>query len=672
MELSEKSRGIDKLIEITLQSCKYKCSKVSFDLNKIRDLPKISRTYHIHNGEYIVVHCKSTLSLISLAVDGIIFTNRAIYIHPNSAKELPSNRFAYADLCNYLITQENERGSIHLQNEKADYQIYDSTLVFKNTAGKEILLILETIQEKLLDASPFAQAQFNQQVQWTLSMARNEMNHGILSARAKALLNVLVSKTSYKKDTVFLIAESIFRLCNRKKYQAYLDSVVDTLSPADISELQQSTNKFLSTLISQISDLDHSFTEEYLNKTYLNIEGDYLKSTSDLFNVPSVDEPYLHVLAYCLIRNNDLSGAQKAIERIRRQFGDEHIASLEYFKGVFRNRQMLTIYNAICAGKNIDKAWYSICDSYGLTLLHYTLILKNNTVAEHILTVLNSHKLPPLPEDIDISWMYDYTLLACGTQSKMKEQVFSLFDPDMIRLEKEIAKLKINVAKYDFQLGSISTMQGQCKNKISYVEQNDPFSSELSELYSQKDELADVYRDCLNKKFEAEKEVEDKEKQRVPTYNDAVRYALNNLDKLRNSEDPLARLLFRLYFEPDFLHRVLTATSEQENTKLYKYADVYFIAPDFAEIDPKLTVKTDTTPNNGMNQDVPVIDGYMPITPPYGTSWFSANAHSDVTILKTEYRALAKKYHPDVCQHPDSNTAMQQITAEYEALQRSI
>ena len=660
--------NINSIATRTLVSFEFKCSKVSFDLFKIKKPDAVFQTYRIKGGEKIIAFSKATFSLISITIDGVVFTDKALYLHPNSAKEMPSNRFAYADLCNYLITQEDDRGSVHLQNKNADYRIYDSTLVFKNTAGKEIQLILETIQEKILESSQLAQEQYNQQAQWVLSLGRNEMNHGVLSTRARALLDVLARKTIYKKDAICLIAESIFRLCNRKKYHTYLDNVAGALSSTDLYELRQPPTRFMDTLLSQLSDLEHSFSEDYLHKTSLQIEGDYLKSTSALFNIAPVDEPYLHVLAYCQIRINHICSAQDTIARIRKKFGDSHTYPIEYFFAIYRNRQMFNAYNALYSGKEIDKVWYSTCDSYGLTLLHYALILKNDTAVEHILTIRNSYKLPPPPDDIDISWMYDYTLLACGTQSKAKEQVFFHFDPDMIRLEKEIATLKLKVAHYNLKLNGISTMQGQCKSRIAYMEQNDPYSPDLDDLYSKKDELIEEYRTCVQSKLDAEKELDNKEKQRSSTYNDAIKYALNNLDKLRNSEEPLAKFLFRLYFEPDFLYSILSGTQTKKETKLYTYADLYFVAPDFAEIDPSLAVDMDYCENVESNLK---LDGHIPITPPYGTSWFSANAHSDVTILKAEYRALAKKYHPDVCQHPDSNSAMQQIIAEYEELLRN-
>lgn len=673
MDNSTQIEKINSLATQALCSCEFKCNKVSFDLFKIKKLDTVYQTYRIQNGERIMAFSKASISLISLTIDGVVFTDKALYLHPNSAREMPSNRFAYSDLCDYLITQENERGSVHLQSRSADYRIYDSTLIFKNTAGKDILFILETIQDKLLASSQLAQAKYNEQVQWVLSLGKSEINQGVLSKRARALLDVLARKTSYKKDAIFLIAESIFRLCNRSKYQKYLDSVAGTISTSELCELRKASAQFMTTLLTQLSDLDHDFSEEYLTDTYLNIVGDCLKSDSafsDFFNVSAVDEPYLHVLAYCEIRKNYIADSQNTISLIRKNFGDAHTFSIEYFKGVFRNRQMLCAYKAICAGKEIDKAWYSICDSYGLTLLHYALILKNDTVAAHILTILKTHKLPPPPENIDISWMYEYTLLVCGSQSKMKERVFLLFDPDIIALEKEMAMLKLKVVQCDLKLSGTSTMQSQCKSRIAYLEQNDPFSPELDNLYNQKEYLLNEYRTCLRNKHETEKELDSKEKQCGATYNESVRSALNKLDNLRSNEDPLAKLLFRLYFEPEFLYSTLTATSDQTNTKLYKYADLYFVAPDFADISRSLLIETMQKEDNKMDADQLMLDGFAPISPLHGTSWFSVNAHADMAVLKAEYRALAKQYHPDVCKHPDSNAVMQNITAEYESLLR--
>lgn len=672
METAVQTESLSNIAEQVLYSCKYMCAKVSFDISKIKKLVAVYQAYRICSGEKLIAFSKAAFSLISLTTDGIVFTNKAFYLHPINTKEMPGNRFAYSDLCNYFITQENERGSVHLQNETADYRIYDSTLVFKNTAGKEIQLILETIQDKLIEVSQLAQEQYNEQVRWVLSLGRKEIDHGMLSARTRVLLDVLSRKPNWKKDAIYLIAESLFRLCNRKEYQTYLNSVEGALSSTDLYELRQPPTRFMETLLSQLSDLDHSFSNDYLNKTYLNISGDDLKSTSEIFNVAPIDEPYLHVLAYCQIRTNSIPLAQDTMARIRKKFGDSHANPIEYFSAIYRNRQMLSAYNALCSGKEIDKVWYSMSDCYGLTLLHYALILKNDAAAEQILTIRKSHKLPPLPDDIDISWMYDYTLLACGTQSKLKEQVFLLFDPDMIRLEKEIATLKLKVAHYSLKLDGISTMQGQCKSSIVYMEQNDPYSPDLYNLYSKKNELAEEYRTCLESKLDAEKELDNKEKQRESTYNDAIKYALNNLDKLRNSDEPLAKFLFRLYFEPNFLYSILSGTQTKEETNLYKYADLYFVAPDFAEIDPSLAINMDGCNASGNSEDNPKLDGHAPITPPYGTTWFSVKAHSNATILKAEYRALTKKYHPDVCHHPDSNSAMQQITAEYEDLVRKI
>ena len=49
---------------------------------------------------------------------------------------------------------------------------------------------------------------------------------------------------------------------------------------------------------------------------------------------------------------------------------------------------------------------------------------------------------------------------------------------------------------------------------------------------------------------------------------------------------------------------------------------------------------------------------------PYGDSWFSPEAHRSVHKLREEYRALAKRYHPDVCKRTDSKEIFQDILNE--------
>lgn len=54
---------------------------------------------------------------------------------------------------------------------------------------------------------------------------------------------------------------------------------------------------------------------------------------------------------------------------------------------------------------------------------------------------------------------------------------------------------------------------------------------------------------------------------------------------------------------------------------------------------------------------------------PFGDSWFSAEAHGDPEALKKEFRILAKQYHPDTAELPDTTELFQEISAEYEQLQ---
>lgn len=53
---------------------------------------------------------------------------------------------------------------------------------------------------------------------------------------------------------------------------------------------------------------------------------------------------------------------------------------------------------------------------------------------------------------------------------------------------------------------------------------------------------------------------------------------------------------------------------------------------------------------------------------PYGNEWFSKEAHTDLAILKKEYRILVKKYHPDQFKHIRAKEIFQDIMAEREEI----
>ena len=85
------------------------------------------------------------------------------------------------------------------------------------------------------------------------------------------------------------------------------------------------------------------------------------------------------------------------------------------------------------------------------------------------------------------------------------------------------------------------------------------------------------------------------------------------------------------------------------------YGDHYFIAPKDAGITSK-----DANELDGNAQDT-----FDPVEKPYGDSWFSPEAHSDINVLRTEYHNLAKTYHPDVSSLTHSTQVFQEILQEH-------
>lgn len=93
--------------------------------------------------------------------------------------------------------------------------------------------------------------------------------------------------------------------------------------------------------------------------------------------------------------------------------------------------------------------------------------------------------------------------------------------------------------------------------------------------------------------------------------------------------------------------------------------------PDFIKLDMPYR-KVSITKNGISDNYILYADSGASPYPKYGSSWFSSKAHSDILLLKKEYRELAKIYHPDVCKLDNASEIFTSVTSEFEELYRCL
>ena len=206
---------------------------------------------------------------------------------------------------------------------------------------------------------------------------------------------------------------------------------------------------------------------------------------------------------------------------------------------------------------------------------------------------------------------------------------------------------------------------------------------------------ARVIAEYEDMRFEMQQELSSMAKAKMAEYRKTAAVIIE-------ANHPYAKYLLHMYLTKDAIFYSISDTIS--DYRLYKYKDRYFLASlqhdldlsffewrngkvithDFKETDTDLSVHQNNQKDyyDGDTFENPdrraakekekqerrkkfeearrAFEESLEIT----KGWFSAEAHSDINVLKKEYRLLVKTYHPDVTGNKSATSIMQQIQLE--------
>ena len=217
---------------------KSRCNKVCFDISTIRNTKKIYDVYRIHRDEKIIAFCKGNLPLIPLSMDGVVFTDAAVYFFGKDGAE-KIQHIEYSMLPRYLVAHDGEKGRVYVISDQFEREIYRGTVFSQNVAGIEIVRILISIQQELCATNPKAKAERDIVIQGMLQQATEELQTGILSKRTNAVLGGLMLQPECCNRATSLKAEYIFRECDQEKYSEFVKSLYGCVSDYTYNELER-------------------------------------------------------------------------------------------------------------------------------------------------------------------------------------------------------------------------------------------------------------------------------------------------------------------------------------------------------------------------------------------------------------------------------------------------
>lgn len=626
---------------------RFQCTRVSFDISKIKKLQKVYNIYKIPEDERILAFCKGNLPLVPITMDGVVFTNRALYFYTSSGTQYIS----YASLSRFIIAHDGAKGKVFAYSENDGIEIYRGTLLSQNVAGIEITRILNSVQEELCSKNPVAQSERDALVQGFLDQATKGLQTGGLTNRLNAILCSLILLRKYSDNAATVKAEYIFRECDTEKYRSFMDELSGRVSDETYAKLKKIPQDFTSRYIETITDLNLEYEEDALSKAYKNLR-----------HMHPMDKQYRIIQAFIGVRKEEVTVTNKRIAGIRESCGDASANQIEWFKGIYGYSRMQMVYKKIINKEELPVECIRYRDGLGLTPLHYALIMKDEQSLSWLLKKATWLQPAPIENSPEVDALFDYILLAHGKQLADKENLLCRAHTDTYEAAKRVETLKNRIkaamVKLELQKGLFEAQ----KRQMDSMRRNHADPDMTNELADKMEEHCWRMNDSLEEIRALDEELQEEKIVLKDTITDVVENALKKLASMGCSNDPFEKYLYRVFFEPNFFEQVVAASRNPQDLCMYKNQNFFFIAPRFVEIplpivDINDIIQDENTDEQESNNTVD--------HPIYGASWFSPEAHHNITALKTEYRKLAKAFHPDVSKHPDSNKLFQMISVEY-------
>lgn len=638
-----------------------RCKKISLDIQKIKKPDKVYAAYHIPEGERLIAYCKGTLPLIGLTFEGLVFTDRAFYPIPRDTGPVPSNRVSYDDLCSYLVTQESSKSAVCLQQADHEYHIYDGTLIRQNTTGQEIQLVLNAVQTELCRQSPSAKQAMDSTVADALARAKEEMRHDVLSPRIKAMLNAVRMKQAYCDGAVCLLAEDIFRQCDSEGYQVFLAELSADISAETKEMLASPPVRFSRDLLKDLSNPHLVFSTLYLNRVYYNLRD----------HTDSLSQTYLSAYALVCMRSSRCDTARETVLELIQRYGVASAYLVEDFVCLYGSQQMQEVFSTLCKGEAVEKERLDLRDGLGLTPLHYAMILQK---AESLKTMLLekdwSEEVPYLSRE-PFRDIYAYPVLTCMKSELDRAYIFLNIDPeikmiaDLIRQvnqqEEELTQLMTSI--YD-EIDITRREKFKKEDEDADVFEIEALQQKIFDLYTLAKNISATLDEIPQRRSQAKKDM-------TRLYKAAVAQSEKTIQRLRSEEHPIVKFFLHLFEndpDPVNLEKIFSAYNDYSTVRMYQWDTLYFMLPETIPLDfPYRTVRitADGIEDDGLTEypgGAPRPDRL------YGHSWFSPQAHADISVLKGEYRKLAKQYHPDICGDAYAEKVFAEIAHEYETL----
>ena len=517
--------------------------------------------FTIPNDEIIIASICSSDGLLRGKKIKLILTDVALYFKPNKFIRL-------ADLSQYVLFTSNIL--VQLENAKECITIYEKSGIanrlFTDSMTASIDTIIRTIQISLCQNQKYACQDRKELFFWLSKLAKGNLLKSGLPERTELLIESLQKDKTIALECNLLLLHCYLYTCN------YLD-FYRILAKLPLSEAEKCSLEFNKSLESYITDLKNytiDFPSECRNHitlsdtTYFQFEmTEDLNHTAIniLNNLQKHSQEIIHFLA---VRNNPYSASHDMLLTLKNKgISNEKITEILTFAMSLRNKTMLEVYNGIKNNTDFKSSWLSQIDGYGLTPLHYSLLLKNDSITKYLLKHI--HQLCSTEQDIDTieGRYYSYIGLAVLTEQWEHMDTLIRATDEIKEYVKEYRKISARMTLKQ-AAGNLTT--GMAEKAATVATDMNP--EEIANVHS--------FGENLKNTSDYEYQLNEIEHAAEQTYNHIKLKHYQANETLSKQESALDKLFYRLFTNTEVLEAALSAppdrcyvTHVQKNIILY-------------------------------------------------------------------------------------------------------
>ncbi len=639
--------------------------KVNTNILDIKKPQKLYTAFNIPSNENIVAYCKdSGISFFGLTISGMVFTDKALYSEFGEKR-----RILYTDLCKYLIIKDSDEedgkyeanhSGLIFKTSDADLKIFNGTVISKNTAANELFELLTAIQNELCKKNPTAKTQMDLTIKEILNVYRYKMACGELSNHDRVAIRALQLKANYKKSAILLIAETKYRFFNKVNYYSYIKQLTD-IDDEFKKELRLPKKLFYKDFIADLSNVKLNISESYLKTIQNNI--------LDVENYKKTEEMHI-VYSFASIRLGDFATAEKIMNLVEKQFGNGCTLLVENFKLIYGNLKMRAVYEALVKSNDIPNELSGFKDGLGLTPLHYAFILNKQNLSDFLDLREWDKEITHLKQK-NVYQIYNYLMLALYKDRNNFIELIEEIDSEIKELKFQIETLKAQQREALEMRKDIQQCIRDARKKISELFDSNTGYCEISDLRETINDLENQSSKLLNVYYECE--------EKIPKYTDELRKKINNrriqakvdFKNILSSNSSFFKLLLEIYRNDNRQYLLKNFVySDNSTVRIYDYNGYRFLTPDSIILDFPYT-KVSVNEQGQIICDIQIENRQNAFSKPnklFGSSWFSPEAHIDLSILTKEYRKLVKLYHPDICKEAYAHDLFVKINEEHEQI----